>query len=441
VVSPIESTQPPADPDTAEDERLLASVKVATDGPCLLEFFRKRILSEADQKRIAALIDQLGDGAFAVREKATTELIALGVPALGPLRRALEHDDAEVRRRVQACLTAIEKIATPDVEVSALRVLRVRRPEGACGVLLAYFPTVTEPALEEELLAALLDLGIKGTKVDPDLAAALTDKTAERRAAAAALLGRSGTPEQRLAVHKLLQDRDARVRLRAAQGLIAARDKQAVAALLPLLTEAPPDVARQAEDLLHGIAADKAPSEALGENEASRRKCRAAWEAWWKAQENQLDLARTDVDLPWLNANQRGRTVCKQFWTALMKKDLPGLKRLTHYPFSVEGNVIFKTKEELDKFLTDLVGSGDVPRMEMRIYRVVSLDEFARTAEGQQKEFVKTLPRGQVRAVYVTLEGARQKQPSRAAILVRFNGSRARVIGFGEVRTADKPGK
>src|SRR5438046_4714972 len=60
--------------DTAEDEALLKSAKIATDGPALLEFFRKRTLTDADRTKITVCIRQLGDGSFKVREVASKEL-------------------------------------------------------------------------------------------------------------------------------------------------------------------------------------------------------------------------------------------------------------------------------------------------------------------------------------------------------------------------------
>jgi RNA polymerase sigma factor (sigma-70 family) len=52
-----------------------------------------------DPGRIAALVRQLGDDAFAKREAASKELQAIGVPALAALNKAKASDDPEVRRR------------------------------------------------------------------------------------------------------------------------------------------------------------------------------------------------------------------------------------------------------------------------------------------------------------------------------------------------------
>jgi hypothetical protein len=57
---------------------------------------------------IRKLIDQLGSGSFAEREEATAALDAAGEPALPGLRKAVESDDAEVRRRAGELLKKIE---------------------------------------------------------------------------------------------------------------------------------------------------------------------------------------------------------------------------------------------------------------------------------------------------------------------------------------------
>jgi|SRR5579884_487062 len=67
---------------------------------------------EAPSKdKIDKLIEQLGSGSFAEREKATKELAALGVPALEALRKAAKSEDLEVRKRIEDILPKIERQA------------------------------------------------------------------------------------------------------------------------------------------------------------------------------------------------------------------------------------------------------------------------------------------------------------------------------------------
>src|SRR5208283_3026226 len=61
---------------------------------------------------VEKLIEQLGDQDFARRDAANKGLAALGPEALPALRKATNHSDLEVRRRVEALVAAIETAAT-----------------------------------------------------------------------------------------------------------------------------------------------------------------------------------------------------------------------------------------------------------------------------------------------------------------------------------------
>src|SRR5262249_51140867 len=143
-------------------------------------------------------------------------------------------------------------------------------------------------------------------------------------------------------------DADAKVRLRAAQGFVAARDKSGVPALLTLLIDGPVDLARQAEEVLALIAGEQSPKVALGEDGAARRKCGEAWAAWWKTSGGRLALAKTAVDLPWLSQDHRARRATDQFLSALLKGDLPTIQKMTDVPFCLAGFQTIATREELD---------------------------------------------------------------------------------------------
>jgi hypothetical protein len=72
--------------------------------------------------KINRLIEQMGSGSFADREKATKELDAIGVPALEALRKAAKSDDVEVKRRAGELLKKIEKQAESAKLLAAKRV-------------------------------------------------------------------------------------------------------------------------------------------------------------------------------------------------------------------------------------------------------------------------------------------------------------------------------
>jgi hypothetical protein len=282
-----------ADEAAEADEKVLKDAGVGTDGPALLDFFRRRTLSDVDRKRIGGLIGQLGSNSFEDREQASRSLRARGTPAVPFLRRALGEADLEVARRARLCLEEIENGPGPALAAAAARTLARRQPPGTVPTLLAYLPHADDETVEEAVLGALLATSPEG-KPDRGLAAALEDPFPLRREAAAHVLGRKGDTAQRAAVRQLLADKEVRVRFRAAQALlVAGRDRAAVPALINLLADAPPALAWQAEETLHLLAGAQAPDVSAGDrDEAGRRKCRDAWMAWWTEHGAGADLAR-----------------------------------------------------------------------------------------------------------------------------------------------------
>jgi hypothetical protein len=70
--------------------------------------------TEADRRlaeQVGNLVDQLADRDFPKREAAARSLEAFGETALPELRKALHHTDAEVRRRLQDLVPALERAA------------------------------------------------------------------------------------------------------------------------------------------------------------------------------------------------------------------------------------------------------------------------------------------------------------------------------------------
>jgi hypothetical protein len=282
-----------ADEGVEADEKTLQQAKVATDGPGLLAFFRARSPDVARQKELELLIQDLGSDSFPVREHASLELVAAGPPARSYLQQALASADLEMVRRARLCLEEIDRAPGPALSGAAVRLLGLRKPQGAIPALLAYLPFCDDEAVEEEVVQVLSRLAQQAGPIEPTLSAALRDPLRVRRGAAAYALGRVGAVEHQALVRALLADTDPRVRLRAAQGLVAGKDKTAVPVLIALMEEAPLPVSSQAEELLFRIAADKAPSVSVGQGDAGARKqCRAAWTGWWRDHGPAVDLTR-----------------------------------------------------------------------------------------------------------------------------------------------------
>ena len=267
-----------------------------TNGPALLALIRKHTLTPGEQEKVKETIRRLGDTSYAVREKAMTELVSQGRRILPLLRVALKDSELEVARRAQRCIQRIEEEPANRLPAAALRLLALRKPEGAVETLLAYLPFAQDEEAQEAVAHSLATLGLRGGKVDPAITAALTDKEPARRAAAAMVLSKAG-PEQRKALGALLTDPDPMVRFQVASSLIGAGDRRAVPVLMALLGEGPQVLAWQAEDLLCRLAGDQVVSAAVGAgDEAGRRKARAAWQAWWKTNGGKVDLAKVSLE-------------------------------------------------------------------------------------------------------------------------------------------------
>jgi hypothetical protein len=425
------------DTQSADDEKLLKAAGVAVDGPALVAFFRQRTPTADTEKRIEELMKHLGDKRFKVREQAAADLIALGPPALPALRQAAKAAELETQRRANHCVQMIEKRNAPEAAAAAARLLKARRPTGALAALLAYLPGASGDAAED-VLEAVFVLGGSEGKVDPAVAAALKDPAPARRAAAALALGRYGTPDQRQAVRRLLGDDDLTVRFRAAQGLLCGGDRGAVPALVGLLEKAPLPLAQQAEDLLARTAGAQAPKVSLGEANKERAKCRAAWEAWWAAHKDKLDLTKAGLSSPFADTAARARTATRRFLDALMKGDTTTVRKLLDVPFVIDPIMVMKTREEVDRiFAKAAIAKED--KTPYRITKVLRMEEYARQARrpAGRPDTLKVLPEhAEIRAVVV--ESQQQGGQQTAAVLIRVRGVRASVVGLGVMDAAKK---
>lgn len=289
----------PSDPDLEFAERTLRTAHIATDGPGLLAFIRSRTLTPEQLNQLADKVRQLGAPDYRQREQITRELIAIGRPAVPYLTPAVNDGDLEIARRARRCLEKIRRNPTGYQMVAAARLVKARQPSGAPLVLLAYLPCIDDDALVDIWLDTLRAVSWHEGKPDPVVVSALEDRRPLCRAAAAHVLGRGPSVEARGLVVPLLKDGDARVRFEAAAARARFGDKKAVPVLLALLSDAPVTVACRSEYLLRILAAEQGPAETLGsEDAAARKRCRDAWETWWRGRGEREDLARLKGEEP-----------------------------------------------------------------------------------------------------------------------------------------------
>jgi HEAT repeats len=277
------------------DEQFLKAADVPTDGRGLLGFFRGRTVSDAERARLRGLVRLMGDNSFPVRERASRDLAAAGLPALPLLREATRDADVEIARRAEECLHVVEaKDPGSALPAAAARLLALRKPAGAAAALLGYLPAADNDVVAEEVRTALAAVATSDPEADKALVAALDDPQPVRRATAAGVLCRVGSPERRAAARRLLHDPDAEVRLQVALALATRKDRDAVPVLIELLAQLPAEHAWPAEDLLHRLAGEQAPHLGLGRDQAAQVRCRDAWAAWWREHGAAADLARLE---------------------------------------------------------------------------------------------------------------------------------------------------
>jgi hypothetical protein len=415
-----------------DDEKLLRAARAGTDGPALLDYFRRRTLTPAQRARIRVLIPQLGDDSFRRRQQASLELMTFGPAALAHLRAALDDPDEEIKERLRACIGGLEKGSTPAVGAAAARLVRARAPAGALDVMLAHLPDADTDAVEDEVLAALAVLGVEGGKVAPALVRALDDRDAGRRAGAALVVGRSGSRDQRARVQALLTDASPVVRFQAARGLLAARDRSGIPVLIALVGDGPPRLAAAADELLGCLAGASAPRVVPGEDAASRRRCRALWAAWWRGHAR-MDLSRADVDLPAFNGTLRAGRVARQFVQALLQGDAETAQKVVEAPFLFGGERVFAKAADLEKAMGGpllLMLGGRDSGQPYSVAAVRSLDNAVRTVSPAERGFLARFRRGELRVVEVLLRPPGPNPTESAVVLVRLSGDQAHVVGF-----------
>ncbi len=421
----------PMDTEIAADEALLRAGQVAVDGPGLVEFFRKQVAAnDAEENQLEALVRQLADKSFRVRDRAAAELIEKGTKALPALRKAVQTGDLEMRRRAERCIEVITRRRSPELIAAAARLLRARRPEGACAALLAYLPGAAEGTTEEEVRASLAALAVREGRPDPSLTPALQDRFPARRAVAALVLGQFGTDEQRQAVRKLAEsDSVPVVRFRAAQGLLAAGDRGGVTGLLSVLREGPLPLAEEAEDLLCTLAGKQPPTAPLAEK--TRADLHRQWQAWWQANRDTLPLARLGAELAQSTPTGRAGEMVRRFLTAYFSGDENTFVKVSALPFLILDGTTCKTKKEFDNLLLNLVKARAAAKKTgtVEIRKVMRLDEYAKGADDRARKELEPLRSSGVRVVLI--QGREESHTFHRAFLVRLSGAQAWVIGVG----------
>ncbi len=162
-------------------------------------------------------------------------------------------------------------------------------------MILAFLPFAVDSSVVDELCKTLGAVAVVDGRVEPAVRKAPTDTTSPvRRGAAAEALVRAKADAELPAVCALLKDANATVRLRTAMALVHRHEKAVVPVLIELLGELNPDQVWPAEEVLIRLAGAKAPAVSLGNDAATRKAARDAWQKWYVASKDKIDLARLE---------------------------------------------------------------------------------------------------------------------------------------------------
>src|SRR5216683_6755190 len=153
------------EPQESAEEQTLKGVKLPTDGPGLLNYFRKRSVDKVDPEELAKLVKQLGDKKAENRDQAFRDLVSYGLLAVPHLRQASNDlDEPDIAAFAKQCLQAMEPAARSSVTAAAVRRLADSKASGSAEVLLAYLPYAEDENIFEEIKSTLTSLGVGGDK-------------------------------------------------------------------------------------------------------------------------------------------------------------------------------------------------------------------------------------------------------------------------------------
>lgn len=427
------AAQPPDAPEKT-DEQVLKDAGLPVDPAGLLKYLRGLPLT-ADQRRDAAgHVARLGDLAYARREAAEQELAKLLPGALAVVRPATRADDPEVAARARELVRRVERDGSLGRCRAAVRVVLKQPPAGTVEALLDVLPLCLDDAAEE-VLDGLVRLASKAEKLPDAVTAALDEADPAKRGAAALLLGRSGTAEQRRKVQQLLADPSLEVRFHAALGLLAARDRAGLAVLVQVVRDGSPVQARLANDVLTALAGATSVGGLDVGGPAARANLARAWDAWAQANARQLDLTRADVEYGSLNRSLVALQAARKFVAVAEAGNQTGnqlaVKPLVALPYCHLDNTVATTAQELENALQNN-GLPTPPRFDVPpTTRLQPLDALARAGQPAAKNLAGRHPRDEVVVVDSTYRFPGQPAATRVLVFVRVpKAGAARVVGY-----------
>jgi HEAT repeats len=266
------------------EESTLTAARLQTNDKALLDFFHKRTPPALPRDVIEKLVHTLSSADAAEADVAQSELIRLGACAVPLVREVANRiDDARSAARAKQVLEWIEGPQADSLPIEAARLLAKSQPAGVVKTLLDYLPFADNDRVFEEVESTLSTVGFHQGKANVVLLAALKDRRAVRRAAAARIFCRTGSVASVKAIRPLLHDAEPSVRFQAAQALANIGDAEAIGLLIDSLATASLLQQKQAEEYLTNLAGEWAVIGPRGDDPIVRQLRCDIWTAWWRS--------------------------------------------------------------------------------------------------------------------------------------------------------------
>ncbi len=310
----IETYNP--DPAVRREARLAFHMQVLRDAgieptaagvrACLQAFPIEPAGGQEWRGQVEALIVQLGDPSWQVREAATAKLLQLSDVPADMLRDAASSGDLEIAARAQHIMQA-RQAGVSSMEdalqrqlAAALAVIELQQIEGLADPILRVLPVLAEPYLFEAGCRALA-----ATANDDDaetLRPWLSGRRAAERLTAAMVLASRGPEQLREVWSPLLQDPDETVRLAAARALVQTGDRAALPVLVALLNSADARVWVQSNGLLNAVSGNNAMMKIWRNanprvHESIRENLVQTWGVWLMGEPPLVPEPRWGIDL------------------------------------------------------------------------------------------------------------------------------------------------
>jgi hypothetical protein len=286
--------------DAGADVGLLAEYRIQPTLEGVTAFLRQLKTEFGEAKKAEALVAQLGDGNFQVREMATQRLINAPHLPLKALEQASAAADPEVSFRAQRILShaqVVAKVAIAERRLglcaAVFRTIQDKAIRGVTAALFDVIPLLDDPDLMDAACEALSE------STGPEHAALLrrnlAAKSLDLRIAAIRGLARSdlksGVTEKEL--HALLEDREPRVATAAAHTLAQRGDRAALSAFVRLAGSKEERVRARSEQILRAWTGRNFGLDPF-QDPATQQESLARWRAWVAAEG---DVAKLNLPL------------------------------------------------------------------------------------------------------------------------------------------------